>query len=567
MPKPFSSPSAGLLLPVFALREAGELGIGDAASMRDAIDFCTDQGFKVLQVLPVNETGGDNSPYNAISSAALEPSLLRISPHEVPGLLDEHLKALASREVQEELEGPAVNYPRVKRLKLDLLRLAFAHFENGAMPERKELEKFRSDNAAWLVPYTLFRTLLDRHHGDDRWPLWNPALRTPAEAEAWAAALSAVEKDDVDEHRRFYGFVQWIAYRQWGKTKKHADQRGVKLMGDIPFGVSRYSADVWANQELFDLTWSGGAPPEKFFQTDRFTARWGQNWGIPIYPWDAHKAQDYAWWRQRVAATCRIFHSFRIDHVLGFFRVYSFPWTPERNTEFIDLSEEEAARHADGRLPRFITRPDEPEESGQLNAADGKALLEMILQAADGSWVVAEDLGLVPNYVRPLLQDLNIPGFTIPTFERNEADQSYKSQDTYPAINLATYATHDHDPLATLYDRMVAHWTGPDGDNGWREIQRLMDYLGWKPEDAPRLFTESLHRRFMEVLLASPCWLAVFMITDLLGTHQRFNEPGLVGASNWSQRLDRPIKAFLDDPSYGRRVRDCAELIKQTGRA
>src|SRR6202012_829016 len=106
-----------------------------------------------------------------------------------------------------------------------------------------------------------------------------------------------------------------------------------------------------------------------------------------------------------------------------------------------------------------------------------------------------------------------------------------------------------------FYERLVQHWTGPDGDNGWREIQHLMDFLGWKHEDAPKLFTARLHRRFGEVLFQSPCWLAVLMITDLLGTKQRFNEPGLVGASNWSQRLDRPIAHFLEDPSYAQRVR------------
>ena len=108
----------------------------------------------------------------------------------------------------------------------------------------------------------------------------------------------------------------------------------MKLVGDIPFGVSRYSADVWAEHELFDLTWSGGAPPEPFFSGDEFLRKWGQNWGIPLYDWPTHRAQNYAWWRQRVAATGLIFHGFRIDHVLGFFRIYSFPWMPQQNNEY-----------------------------------------------------------------------------------------------------------------------------------------------------------------------------------------------------------------------------------------
>jgi len=568
MPSPFAKKAAGLLVPVFALRETGDLGIGDTASMRAAIDFCVAQKYAVLQVLPINETSGDNSPYNAISSLALEPALLRLAPEEVPGLLDEHLHALVYPEVREELGGPAVDYPRIKRLKLDLLRLAFAHFggAGGAVAaERAEFERFQQRHAPWLAAYTLFRTLLDHHHGDPRWPLWAPQLRTPAEAEQWVLALPAAEREELTDRRSFYAFVQWIAYRQWGRTKDHATKAGVALMGDIPFGISRYSADVWAHQELFDLQWSGGAPPEKFFQSDRFTARWGQNWGIPIYPWDVHRAEDYAWWRRRVEGTCQIFHAFRIDHVLGFFRVFSFPWNPERNQEFTDLSEEEAAHHTGGRLPRFIPRPDQPEASAELNAADGRVLLRMIQEAAGASTVVAEDLGLVPDYVRPLLQDLQIPGFTLPTFERNE-DRTFKPREGYPAINIVTYATHDHEPVAVWYENLVKAWTGPNGDAGWQEICRVMDFIGWKHEDAPRLYTDALHQRLMEVMFQSPCWLAMLMITDLLGTKQRFNEPGLVGAANWSQRLDRPLRHFLDDPSYAQRIDGCSRLIAENGR-
>ena len=567
MSSPFSDRIAGLLVPAFALRETGDLGIGDTVSVRAAIDFCAAQKFKVLQLLPINETGGDNSPYNAISSVSLDPVLLRLSPEEVPGLLTEHLDALAHREIREELSGPAVDYARVKRLKLDLLRLAFTHFGKTAKSkEKKALAEFESENAAWLTSYTLFRTLLDRHHGDSRWPIWDTAVRNAIDAEAWAAALPASEREEVAELRAFYTFVQWIAYTQWGRTKAHASTCGVSLLGDIPFGVSRYSADVWARQELFDLKWSGGAPPEKFFQGDPFTSKWGQNWGIPLYPWDTHREEDFAWWRQRVTQTCQIFHSFRIDHVLGFFRVYSFPWTPERNGEFLPLSEEEARKQTGGHLPGFLPRPDDTADDAQLNAADGCELLMMIQEAAGDAIVVAEDLGVVPDYVRPLLLDLNIPGFTIPHFERNEKDRTFKKQEDYPEINLITYATHDHDPLAVLYDNMVKQWSGPEGDEGWREIVRLMHYLGWKAERAPRHFTDELHRRFIEVLLDSPCWLAVLMITDLLGTKQRFNEPGVIGAGNWSQRLDRPLKAYLDDAAYATRIRGCTELIGATGR-
>ncbi|HEY8965658.1 MAG TPA: 4-alpha-glucanotransferase [Candidatus Methylacidiphilales bacterium] len=528
-----SAKSAGLLVPVFALREdgCGELGIGDAVSVRAAVDFCVAQKFRLLQILPINETGGDNSPYNAISSVALDPVLLRLTPEEIPGLLPLHLEAVVPEGARWELSGHDVDYPRVKRTKLGLLRLAHAEFTaRGSSAEKADFARFLRENEGWLDSYALFRTLLDVHHGDPRWPLWNEGIRNPAAAKAWIGTLPDKEKEEIALDRDFHAYVQWVAFAQWERTREYADGKGVELLGDIPFGVSRYSADVWADQELFDLDWSGGAPPERFFQTDRFTAKWGQNWGIPLYAWDRHEARDFDWWRQRVSMTCRIFHAFRIDHVLGFFRIYSFPWMPERNAEFTELSEEEATEKTGGRLPQFLPRPDEPERNALLNAEGGFHLLSMILDAAKkakNARVIAEDLGAVPEYVRPLLHSLGIPGFTIPHFERvSDENRAYKRQSTYPPINLVTYATHDHSPLATLYAGMVDHWTGPDGDEGWREIQRLAEWLGLDAIEMPRTFTPELHARFVEVLFQTPCWLAVLMVTDLLGTRQRFNELG-----------------------------------------
>jgi 4-alpha-glucanotransferase len=330
--------------------------------------------------------------------------------------------------------------------------------------------------------------------------------------------------------------------------------------------VSRYSADVWANRELFDLDWSGGAPPETYFQTDKFTSKWGQNWGIPLYNWSAHESQHFAWWRQRVWYTTRIFHGFRIDHVLGFFRIYSFPWTPEHNPEFIDLTHDQAKEKTGGRLPQFLPHPDEPEEFAQENEAQGKKILEVILEAAGDNIVIAEDLGMVPNYVRPLLRELGIPGFSIPTFERNESDRSFKAKETLPAINLATYATHDHQPLVSFYEELVRRWHGPDGHEHWLEIQRLMKFLGWDESNPPKEFTIELHAAFLRNLLETPCWLAICMINDVLATSQRFNQPGSSASSNWSQRLDHTLQGYLDDPNTRNKIELYSDLIRETNR-
>ncbi|HEY9784968.1 MAG TPA: 4-alpha-glucanotransferase, partial [Candidatus Obscuribacterales bacterium] len=245
---------------------------------------------------------------------------------------------------------------------------------------------------------------------------------------------------------------------------------------------------------------------------------------------------------------------------------YSFPWIPERNWEFTDLDEDEAKERTGGRLPKFLPRSDETPEDAELNEKDGEKILQMVLDAAGAAGVVAEDLGMVPPYVRPLLKKLGIPGFAIPIFERNEEDRSFKQPDELAPLSLATYGTHDHDPLKTYYENLVEWWHGPDGHEGWREVQRLMRFLGGDENNPPASFSRDLHFLFLEVLLNTPCWLTLLMITDLLGTSQRFNEPGIAGEYNWSQRLERTLDEYEKSSDFGDVISYFAKLIEKTGR-
>jgi 4-alpha-glucanotransferase len=561
---------AGLLVPVFALRGKNDLGIGDTTAMAGAIEFCSRHNIGVLQVLPINETGGDNSPYNALSSIALDPVLLTVSPDTIPGLTEKDFDSLVTVALLEELKAGPVKYPKEKKLKIDLLRKAFGNFkkENGEAKKTdksKEFAQFRKDNAAWLEEFTLFRTLVDEHDGNTCWPWWKEEYRTYQSAQKTTSEAAVKEK--FEDQRSFWAFVQWIAWAQWGEIKSLADKKAVALMGDLPFGVSRYSADVWAHPELFDLKWSCGAPPETYFKGDVFVQKWGQNWGMPYYKWEAHEAENYKWWKQRVEYITKLFPYYRIDHVLGFFRVYAFPWIPERNGEFIDLTEAEAKKLTGGDLPHFRPRDDEPEEFAEQNCAGGEKLLKMLMDASGQSGIVAEDLGTVPEYVRPLLQKLGIAGFVIPIFERVEEDKSFKPKETLSELGLATYGTHDHMPIARFYEDLVKWWhSKDDGEQGWLEIQRLMKFLGIKTDTPPLELTPELHKVFLETLLETPCWLTVLMITDLLGTKQRFNEPGMHGEDNWSQRLAESLDEYEKDPQFADKIKTFEELIGKTNR-
>lgn len=557
------------MVPVFALRYDKDFGIGDTEAVRQAITFCAEHKLGLLQLLPVNETGADNSPYNAISSVALDPIYLTLTPEQVPGLLPETLTEMYPQSLRDKLQTGPVQYQKVKQLKLEILSSAYIEFEavdlHIGTDLAYEFQAFVENNMGWLPGYTLFRTLLNEYSNNAIWPDWAPEHQGLIKAEHWLA--TAPDKEELVRYRQFTAYVQWIAWRQWAAVRAWADQNQVKLVGDIPFGVSRYSADVWSERDLFDLEWSGGAPAEPFFAGDEFLRRWGQNWGIPLYKWDAHRAQDFAWWKQRVAMTGQIFQSFRIDHVLGFFRIYSFPWMPQQNQEYALLTPEEAKEKAGGRVPQFLPRPDEPEENGELNCAEGEALLKMIQQAAGTTAVVAEDLGVVPKYVPPLLEKIGIPGFAIPQFIVDPETRAYIPKDKMPELAITTWGTHDHSPLITWYLDMTRKWRGPDGHESWLELQRLMKFLGENEDEPPATFTDKLHEACLRALLESKsCW-TIFVISDIFGVDWRFNQPGTASDDNWSQRLDRPLSAYNQDPVIGPKLIYLREEVIKNNRS
>jgi len=552
---------AGILCPVFAMRTADDLGVGDTAAVQEMIDWCHRHGLGILQLLPVNETGPDNSPYNAISAMALEPTTIATTPAALPDLLPADFDRIATSAVRAALRAGPVRYRQVKALKRELL---WAAFERAG--QRREVAAFAKANP-WLGDYTLYRALLDENGGRDDWESWPVAHQAPA-----AAEKALANNTELQRRRQFYAYVQWVAHEQWHAVRRYADARGVALMGDIPFGVSRTSADVWGQRELFDLTWSGGAPPEPAFKPDAFTAQWGQNWGIPLYRWDVHRRQKFAWWTHRVRQTSGIFHLFRIDHVLGFYRVFAFPWRPRENGEFGGLTEAQAAERTQGRLPRFFPFADDTAAHRQANCKQGEALLAMIRQAAGATVVVAEDLGVVPDYVRPNLEKLGIPGFKIPYWERN-GDYTFVDGAHYPRLSIVTPATHDHEPLAAHWRQLwQAHETArakQDHHNAyitWLELQRFVTWAGGDPNQVPREFTPALHEEFCRRVLASNAWLAIFMITDVFAQEIRFNVPGPIAESNWTERLPTTIADLDADPHRRRQTQVLAQLVNETQR-
>ncbi len=571
---------AGLFVPVFALRSRSDLGVGDTACLRELIHWCGETGFRVLQVLPINETSADNSPYNAISAHALDITTLALSHGSIPGLTQEIFDTHCPEDLRLRLREGPVAYRSVKKLKWTLCQAAFENFESQGGRGDLGWQKFSRLEASWLEEYALFRALMERNGESPVWERWEPQHRSPALARIWLKSLPDAERETFSKRIRFFSYVQWQLHRQWDELRSHADSRSVRLMGDIPFGISRHSTDVWSRPGQFDLKWSGGAPPEPFFQPDEFTKVWGQNWGVPLYDWEAMASDSYDWWQRRVRHTARFFPVFRIDHILGFYRIYAFPWRPEENGIYAALTPDEAREKA-GDLPQFFPSDDATEGGREENRREGEKLLRILKAAAGDSVVVGEDLGMVPVYVRPSLASLGISGFKIPVFERQESDHEYLNPAGYPELSVATFATHDHETMAGFWEGWwrdfetsqqirAAGKSDPvlqeKGKLSSWELYRTQRFAGLDDKQLIRDYEPMVREALCRRLLGAGSWLAVFMITDLFGMRIRFNVPGPVAESNWSERLPFEVQDISRDPARAEIVEFIRREIKASAR-
>ena len=549
---------AGVLVPLFALRREDDLGIGDLAALREFIEWSREVGFRVVQLLPINEVGGDNSPYNAISSVAVEPTTLTLAPGTPSQLTHDDYARITSEFDLQALRRGGVKYDEVKRIKRALLEAAFANFTG-----EREFDGFCADQASWLAEYVFFRALMERNGESEMWDQWPEEHRSREAAQRWRDSLGEEERTQFESRERFFGYVQWIATQQWREISAFAASRGVALMGDIPFGVSYYSADSWARPEEFQLDWSGGAPPEPYFKDDEFTMKWGQNWGIPVYDWQQMRSRNFQWWRQRVRGVARFFHVFRIDHVLGFYRIYSFPWRPTRNAEFLPLNQDEMLQKTGGRAPHFAPRDDETPESRQANEREGEEYLRVVLEESGDTRVVGEDLGTVPPYVRPSLKSLNIAGFKIPQWEVYHDRVTPGAE--YERISVATYATHDHKPLRAMWEEAFERKT-ESSEQARGDLEKIATFAEMKSQDGPINYASDFYPRIMEALFASNSWLAIVMITDLLARRDRFNVPGMAHEGNWTRRMHATLAELRQSRTTRERMRLIRELLRKTGR-
>ena len=303
---------AGVAIPVFALRSEEDFGVGDFIDLKAMIDWAASTGQRFVQILPINDTTmthtwTDSYPYNANSTFALHPMFLRLEQMGI--LADAERRTYYATERRRLNALPQIDYEAVNNIKNAYTRELFA--QDGAKTMKSaEFKAFVKKNKSWLTPYAAFCTLRDIHH--------------TAEMERWGDMAVYDEKrvgEFIAAHTDEINYVYYLQYhldKQLREVRDYAHSRGVAIKGDIPIGISRNSVDAWTQPRLFNLNSQAGAPPDDFSVL-------GQNWGLPTYNWEEMNRDGFAWWKARFSKMAEYFDAYRIDHVLGFFRIWQIP--------------------------------------------------------------------------------------------------------------------------------------------------------------------------------------------------------------------------------------------------
>lgn len=303
---------AGVAIPVFSLRSDEDFGVGDFFDLKLMVDWAARTGQRVIQILPINDTTmtgswTDSYPYNAITTFALHPMYLRLSEM---GMLKDRTRQRYYDELGRQLNGLAdVDYENVNRAKREFTGELFTQ-DGTLVLASDEFKNFFRRNSSWLVPYAAWSVLRDIN-------------KTP-DMECWgeyAVYDEAAIARFVDEHAYevdYYYYLQYFLDKQLREVRDYAHSKGVALKGDIPIGISHTSVDAWIEPRLFNLDCQAGAPPDTFSVL-------GQNWGFPTYNWEEMAKDGFAWWKARFRKMAEYFDAYRIDHVLGFFRIWQIP--------------------------------------------------------------------------------------------------------------------------------------------------------------------------------------------------------------------------------------------------
>ena len=479
--------AAGILLHISSL--PGPFGIGDLGSACDFLDGLASAHIGLWQVLPLSPTGYGDSPYQSLSAFAGNPLLVDLSELVSRGWLD----AGDLGDAPSFPEG-RVDFEGVAPWRMAKLRSAFSRFQADATAaDRADLDAFCQGEQSWLDEFATF-IALKTHFGQAEWTRWPERLvaRDSAELEVLRGRLAG--------EIRFHAFVQWCFFRQWRQVKEHAARRGVRIVGDVPIFVAHDSADVWANQRLFQLDEQGlpravaGVPPDYFSAS-------GQLWGNPLFDWRQMAAEGYAWWIARLSQALAQFDYVRLDHFRGFESYWEIPAGAQTAVE------------------------------GHWAPGPGAALFSAATAALGPLPLIAEDLGVITPAVEALRDQFGYPGMRVLQFAFGDDPKSNDYLPHHYIPHCVAYTgTHDNDTTVGWFHSQAGEGTTRSAEQIGREREFTLRYLG----------TDGLeiHWDLIRLAMASVAHLAIFPMQDVLGlgSEARMNMPSTT-EGNWRWRM------------------------------
>ena len=570
---------AGTVIPIFSLRSEGSFGVGDFGDLKKMVDWADKTNQRILQVLPINDTNmtgcwQDSYPYNAISIYALHPQYTDF--RQLPTIKDEAKRA-AFETLRLELNAlPQIDYERMFKAKMDYLRELFAQ-EWKKVKATKDYKQFFDDNKEWLVPYAQFCVNRDKY-GSAVFSEWPEEVKN--------------QKPKANSEQEFWYYVQYNLDRQMHAAHEYARGHRVILKGDIPIGISRDGVEAWVEPKYFNLNGQAGAPPDPFSAD-------GQNWGFPTYNWDEMLKDGCQWWVRRFRKMAQFFDAYRIDHVLGFFRIWEIPMPAKSGLEgqfapALGLSREEIEgygiyghddlflvdhKRSDRWHPRIAVQYQEPYQrlndgekynfnrlyndyfyrrNNQFWYQEAMKKLPRLTQATR-MLCCAEDLGMVPDCVPWVMNELRILSLEIQSMPKDDKVRfGHLSRNPYRSV--CTISTHDMPTLRQWWDE---------------DIERTQDYFnsmlhrgGAAPHPLPGWLAKDIVSRH----LTSPSMLCLLSLQDWLSIDERLRLPDANGERinipanprhYWRYRMHLTIEQLLKENEFNETIKT---LINQSGR-
>ena len=588
---------AGVAIPVFSLRSKSSFGVGEFNDIRLMVDWAAQTGQSIIQILPINDTTMTNTwqdsyPYNANSTFALHPQFIHL-PH-VGELKDKEAMARFEALGAELNTLPNVDYERVNAAKAEYLHAVYAEQGKKTLAS-KEFKAFMAANEEWLRPYAVFCALRDAKGTPDFAQWGSMAKYTKAKAAKY-------EKEHSDEVAYNY-FVQYHLSKQLREVRDYAHSKGVVLKGDIPIGISRTSVDAWVYPELFHMNSSAGAPPDDF-------SVMGQNWGFPTYNWEQMAEDGYAWWKARFVKMAEYFDAYRIDHILGFFRIWEIPlnavnallgrfnpalpysyeeiasygfrfegWhvgniAETDNVLFVEDAVQKGKFHP--RISAYNTdcyswlSDDQKEAYNRLyndffyrrhnDFWKWEALKKLPpLTEATGMLVCGEDLGMIPDCVPSVMSGEQILSLEIQRMPKDPKVEFGSTYD-YPYLSICTTGTHDMNPLRAWWEE----------DRG--VTQRFYNHVLGAWGEAPYFCEPWICEQVVAMHLKSPSMLTVLPLQDWLAMDgglrrenphdERINVPAN-SRHYWRYRMHFFLEELLEMDDFNKMI---SQKIAESGR-